>query len=98
MSMAYENNDYRGLKSAIQTYEMVKRYTDMSRTLRSLKRADQIEASGTPRFDDHSIAIRLDQSLKDDVLEFAAKRCEDIAAKFLEAPAPEFDIRKACAE
>ena len=96
--MAYENDHYRGLKKALGNYQMALQWADQARALRSMKRADDIDIAGKPRFDDGAITVRLKQSMKDEVLEAAAEKCERIAKALLEHPPEPFDIGKACHE
>lgn len=96
--MAYENDHYRALKTRFSTLEMARQYVDLARTFRSMKYADEVNFSGQGRIHDRLVTAALKQSMKDEVLEFAASKCEDLAAKLFQHEEPNFDIRKACNE
>jgi hypothetical protein len=99
--MAYENDHYRKLRHRISNLEMVKEYTDLARLFRSMKYGDKVVFTTFTKIHDDELRASLSKSMKDEVIEFAAQKCEDLAVKFLDSdagPDLEFDLRKACHE
>lgn len=92
----YESPAYWDLKKHLAHFETMKRYIDLARTFRSLAYADKLTLSGTKQFDDEEISVTVSDSLRKDILEFAASRCEEVAKKIGDQPPQGLDVAAAC--
>lgn len=95
----YESPAYWELKKTIAHYETVQRYVDLARTFRSMTYGDTLKLASTrSRFQelDADHELTLSDSLKNDLLVFAAERCEQTAVKIAAESPKSFDVGEAC--
>lgn len=94
----YESPAYWELKKTITHWQTVQRYIDLARTFRSMAYGATLELRSTNgMYDtDNAHELVLKDSLKKDLLEFAAKACEETAVKIAASPPKEFDVMEAC--
>lgn len=95
--MSYRTPEHHKLSVHVSSAKTALEYVELACTLRSMKYREELLLSAPPKFHpDDTLSARLTQSLRDEVLEFAAERCEKIAAAFCQDLMPDIDIKAAC--
>lgn len=104
--MTYRSPAHHALSVHVSSLNTALEYVELACTLREMKYREDVTIEAPPPPSaalyvsggarPSVLSIKLTQSLKSDILEFAAERCEEIARKLLDAEPPRIDVKAAC--
>jgi hypothetical protein len=95
--MTYRSPEHQKFSVLVSSANTALEYVELACTLRSMKYREELHLAAPAKFpQDRPLTVRLTQSLRDDVLEFAAERCEKIAAAMVQDLMPDINIKSCC--